>query len=718
MKKIAFTLALLLSLLVVRPSAIAESPADKFLFPGGDKMYVGVDYYPEHWPEERWETDLQMMRDAGFNIVRVAEFSWVLFEPSEGNFDFSWLDRWMDLAKKHDMHVIIGTPTAIMPAWLAKKYPEALSQKADGTRTVWGGRRHNCFANEDYHRLSERIVRKMGEHYAEHPNVVGWQIDNEFGGNDCRCDKCRAQFQTWLKARYGSLDEINRAWGTHFWGQRFSAWDEIPIPDDRAGDWAISNPSASLDWQRFTSQQSVDFLTDQVDILHDTCPPTQFVTHNFMGLHDSIDYYKLAKPLDFVSWDNYPKLSPAIPYDSSLAADVMRGLKKQNFLIMEQTAGPLGWSVFSRSPQPGELRKICYQQLAHGADGQVWFRWRSCTVGREQYWHGLLGHDGKAGRRYQEASQVAKEYQKLASQLAGTIIKADVAIIYDYDSQWALNIQNGYPGASHAGAIKRYYNPLFRAGVNVDMVRPGDDLSGYKLVFAPHLHVLTDDVAQQLVEFVRGGGVLLADCRTAVKDRTNLAYDRTLPGLLAPALGIEIAEYESLRQGISDKEEITYKVRGEGGLNGEYTAVHYADWITPKTAQAVARYEPTALESFAATTRNEFGDGVGWYVGTILEGDVFYDKLIGQLLADAKLKPLLKLPPGVEASVRSRDDRALLFLINHTESNVVIEDVPGKQNLLTGKSVDGAVSLDPFGVAILDVAPEALALNVDGEGGP
>jgi beta-galactosidase len=258
---------------------------------------------------------------------------------------------------------------------------------------------------------------------------------------------------------------------------------------------------------------------------------------------------------------------------------------------MEQTAGPLGWSTFSRNPQPGELRKICYQQLAHGADGQIWFRWRSCTVGREQYWHGLLGHDGKPTHRYREAAQVASEYRRLAPMLAGTTPQPQVAIIYDYDSIWALKFQPGYPEASHRDAIERYYDALFRAGVNVDILRPGGDIRGYKLVLAPHLHVLADSVASQLVEYVRGGGVLLADCRTGVKDMTNLAYDRTLPGLLTPALGIEIPEYESLTLGITDKDAITYKIRTDQQLGDTYTAIHYADWIKPIGAQVMARYD-------------------------------------------------------------------------------------------------------------------------------
>jgi beta-galactosidase len=697
-------LAMLGAISLLCSVALAERPSEKeYLFPKDSGIYVGADYYPEHWPEDRWETDLQMMQDAGFNIVRVGEFSWVLFEPEEGKYDFDWLDRWLALAKKHNVRVILGTPTAIMPAWMARKYPEALQLNANGQRTVWGGRRNNCFSDEDFRKRADGIVRAMAEHYAHNPSVIGWQVDNELGSADCRCEKCRKNFQDWLRRKYGGLAELNRAWGTHFWGQRYGDWAEIPIPDDRIGEWAISNPSACLDWQRFMSYMQVEFLDRQVAVLREVCPESQFITHNFMGLHDSLNYYDLAKQLDFVSWDNYPELSPAIPYEASLAADVMRGLKKQNFLIMEQTAGPLGWNTFSRSPQPGELRKICYQQLAHGADGQIWFRWRSCTVGREQYWHGLLGHDGKPSRRYREAGQVAEEYRRLAPVLAGTTPKPQVAIIYDYDSIWALKFQQGYPEASYKAAVSRYYDALFRAGVNVDIVRPGDDIRAYRLVLAPHLHVLPDSVATQLVDYVRGGGVLLADCRTGVKDKTNLAYDRTLPGLLAPALGIEIHEYESLKLGISDKEEITYKIHAVPSLGGDYTAVHYADWITPTSAEVMARYDQPHLHEFAAATRNKFGKGKGWYVGTIINEPKFYDKLVARLLEDADVKPF-DPPPGVEVAMRSGGKRELRFVINHAAEERSVKVRAGDRELLTGEATKQSLTLKPFGVAVIELS--------------
>ncbi len=687
-----------LTLAVAHVAPATATPQDLGTLGPEGQIYVGADYYPEHWPKERWARDAELMQEAGFNVVRLAEFGWVLMEPEEGRFDFDWLDEAIETLAARGVKVILGTPTAVMPAWLARTYPETLAMKGDGTRVVWGGRKNNCFSSGTYRLLSERITRAMAEHYKDHPNVIGWQTDNEFGGTDCRCDRCRARFQDWLRRKYGTLDELNRAWGTHFWGLKVQAWGEITIPDSREGEWAISNPSASLDWMRYTSWLNVEFQADQLRIIRDLCPEHQFVTHNFMGLFQDMDYYELAKDLDFVSWDNYPVFAnwekPGISYGASFAADLMRGLKRKNFWIMEQSAGPLGWETFSRNPRPGEIRKIAYQQLAHGADAQIWFRWRTCTAGREQYWHGLLGHDGKPGRRYQEAARVAKEYAGLADLLAGTTVKSDVAVVYDYDSLWALRFQPGFRGNSFQGAVGRYQRALFRAGVNVDMVRPGSDLSGYKLVLTPALHVLPDDLAEQLVAYVEAGGVLLADARTGVKDETNLVHARTLPGLLAPALGIEIQEYESLG-------DIEYAVQGRDPIAGAYTATRYTDWATPDGAEVIAGYGTWPVSEFAAVTRHAHGRGHGWYVGTVMKEEAFYDRLVGSLLADAGVGAVVDPPDGVEVSVREGEGRKLLFVINHTEETRTVSVPAGKERLLGGGTTGETLDLEAYGVAVI-----------------
>jgi beta-galactosidase len=669
------------------------------------RLYVGADYYPEHWPRERWEEDARLMKEAGFNVVRLAEFSWVLLEPEEGRFEFAWLDDAIQVLGRHGISVVLGTPTAVMPAWLARKYPEALAMKPDGTRVVWGGRKNNCFSDGTYRLLSERITRAMAEHYRASPHVIGWQTDNELGGTDCRCPRCRSSFQDWLRARYRTLEELNRAWGTHFWGLRLQTWDEAPIPDSRTGAWAISNPSASLDWQRFTSWLNVRFQDDQLRVLRAICP-SHFVTHNFMGLFEEMDYYDLARGLDFVAWDNYPVFAdwdkPGIPYSASLAADLMRGLKGRNFWIMEQSAGPLGWEVFSRNTRPGEIRSTAYQQLAHGADGQVWFRWRTATAGREQYWHGLLGHDGKPGRRYREAAQVAREYERLAPYLAGTTPRPQAALVFDYDSLWALRIQPGFAGNRYAAAIRRYYDAFFRAGVQLDVVPPTADLSGYRLVLTPELFVLPDAVAAKLVAFVAQGGVLLADLRTGVKDETGLVHARTLPGLLAPALGIEIDEYEALSA-------VEYGLAGKPPLAGRFTATRYADWITPRGAEAVLGYSDWPVKEFAAVTRHRHGQGRGWYVGTVVKEEGFYDALARALLADAGVAPIVTPPAGVEVVTREGSGRKLLFVLNHTAVPQRLQVPAGKRDLLGERVTSGILELPPLGVAVVELESEARA---------
>jgi len=669
-------------------------------------MYVGVDYYPEHWPRERWETDARLMQEAGFNVVRLAEFAWVNMEPAEGRFEFGWLDEALEVLRKRGISVILSTPTAAMPAWVPRKYPEVMAMQGNGQRIRWGVRKNNCFTSGAYRLLSERITRAMAAHFAKAPNVIGWQTDNEFGGPLCYCSSCQAECHDWLRAKYGTLEELNRRWGTHFWGQRYGDWEEIQFPEGRERDWDYSgegylsthNPSLCLDFQRFFSWLNVRFQHDQVRLLRELCP-NHFVTHNLMGLFSDLDYYQFAEDLDHVSWDNYPVWgSPEIRYRSSAAAAVMRGLKRKNFWIMEQTAGPGGWSSFGRNPWPGELRNVVYQQVANGADGIIWFRWRTCTAGREQYWHGLLGHDGKPLRRYQEAAQTAKELHQIEGELAGTTVKAQVAIVYDYESIWALRIQPGFVGNNYHAQMMRYYSALFRAGVSADMVKPTQDLSGYRMVIAPELFVLPDAVAAKLSEFVAAGGVLVTDLRTGVKDETNLCYDRTLPGLLTEALGIAIEEYEAMDGTMS------YPVVGKEGIAGSFTAQQYTDWVTPQGAQALAGYQQWHMRPFAAATRNQFGRGAAYYVGTVVKEEEFYDQLMQHALKSAGVAPLVKPPVGVEAALREGEGRKLLFLVNHTEEKQTVPVPEGKQELLSGKQTGSELDLEPYGVAVIKVS--------------
>ena len=635
------------------------------------------------------------MQKAGFNIVRMAEFAWVNMEPEEGRYEFGWLDEIIEILGKRGIKTILGTPTAALPPWTLRKYPEIMVQTPTGQRLTWGMRKHNCFTSGVFRLLSERITRAMAQHYKDNPNVIGWQTDNEIGGHPmCYCHSCRANFQDWLKNKYKTLAELNRAWGTHFWSQGFGDWSEI-VPPDKFDE---HNPHTCLDWKRFFSWLNVRFQKEQIDILRALCP-NQFVTHNFMGLFSEINYYDLAEDLDFVSWDNYPvsgKPDMTNNYNAAMAADVMRGLKRRNFWIMEQTSGSHGWGTLSRNPRPGEIRKIALQQFAHGAEAQVWFPWRACTVGREQYWHGILGHDGKPGRRYQEAAQTARDLHTLDEHLKGTTVRADVAIIYDYESVWALSFQPAYDENKYHQVIGRYYQALRRAGINVDMVRPGQDLAGYKLVLAPDLYIVRDSLASQIDAYIRNGGVFLADGRFAVKDETGLCHVRTLPGLLAEALGIEIEEYEALRGGIEYQiEEHLHRAPVTR------TAIHYADWIKPTTALVLAGYTDWHMQPYAALTRNQCGKGAGYYLGTIVKEPAFYDALIRELLESAKITAEITAPEGVEVSTREGAGKKVLFLVNHTEQCQTVNVPAGKCEVLRNKTTGSAIELAAYDVAVI-----------------
>ncbi|MBM4033937.1 MAG: beta-galactosidase, partial [Planctomycetes bacterium] len=438
-------------------------------------MILGVDYYPEHWEEERWPEDARLMQEAGISVVRLAEFAWSRLEPSEGDFRFDWLDRALGVLSARGIRAVLGTPTAAPPAWLVAKHPDILPRDELRQPLGFGARLHRCLANPTFRRYSKAITTAMAQHYANHPAVLGWQTDNEFSGNRCYCDECARAFREWLQRKYGTLDALNLAWGTAFWSQEYTAWGQVPLPWRTTCGSMAHNPSLLLDHRRFASDTTVEFQREQVAILRKLCPE-HFVTHNFMGLHDTVDYYALAKDLDFVSWDNYPSGSAALPHD------VMRGIRQANFWIMEEKCGHTGWNTMSPIPRPGQVRAWAWQAVGHGAEAIVFFRWRSCRSGTEQFWQGILNHDAVPGRRYREVAQLGREFRELGPEFEGTSPRNEAAILYSYDQIWALQVQPQVPGFSFLRWVERYHEGLHRLGIGADIVSTQAQLDGYRLV--------------------------------------------------------------------------------------------------------------------------------------------------------------------------------------------------------------------------------------------
>ncbi len=670
---------------------------------GERRMFrFGVDYYPEHWPEERWPIDAALMAKAGFNVVRLAEFAWSKLEPHEGGVDFGWLDQAISILAAHNIQVILGTPTASPPPWLMTQHPELFRVLENGMRITYGNRRTYCPNHPLYHAHTSRIVRAMADHYSSHPAVIGWQIDNEFGDR-CYCPVCREAFQHWLQARYKSLDVLNDAWGTIFWSHTYTDWGQIPVPALTAGS---PNPGLALDFSRFSSDSYVAYQKLQVDVIREKTPH-QFITHNFMGFkYEQINYFDLARDLDFVAWDSYPRMQWTFAKDvdqshAALGADTMRGLKRKNFWMMEQQAGPGGWEIVSVAPRPGELRLWAYQSIAHGADAIVFFRWRTARFGTEQYWHGLLDHDGTPGRRYDEIKQMGAELQRVGDAIHGSVVKPKVAMMLSYDSRFAFQIQQNNPQFTYPAHFQQIYRGLHRAGVGVDVVEPIGNLTDYKLVIVPALYVTSPEAAENLKRFAGSGGVVAITQRSGVKDVENRVVNQRLPGLLSDLCGIEIEEYDSLTPDMRNCIEFA-----PADIPSEpFTVGTWCDVIKATRADVIARYTEDYYAGKPAITMNKVGQGRAVYIGTVGDSE-FYDALARWLLTQAEvIAPLPSLPEGVEVTERWQGDRRLLFVLNHSAQAHEIHLDGNYTNLLNGAaSLRGPVQVGARDVLILGEA--------------
>ncbi len=627
------------------------------------KYQFGVDYYPEHWPRERWIIDAKMMREMGIQIVRMGEFSWQKFEPRAGEFHFEDLDDAIAVLAGEGIDVILGTPTAAPPAWIIEQNPDIQPTDWRGQQRFFGSRHHDCQSNPVYREHIRRFVTAFAAHYADNPAVVGWQVDNELGnshGDLCYCAHCENRFRAWLKEKYGTVDELNRAWGAAFWSQGYDSFEQVHAPKISAA-WG-PNPSRDLDWKRFTSDLVCEFHQFQADILR-AAAPDKWITHNLMGFSSKPSYYDLGQQLDFAAHDQYPGGHFHARHDEYRAdfhaaeLDFIRAVKQKPFWVMEQQSGITGWDVLGRAPKPGQIPLWAMQSVAHGADAIVFFRWRSCPMGTEQYWHGILPHSGEPGRYHREISGMMKKYGPLLREIAGSMPNAEVAILRSYDQERAIDIQPHHPEHRYIQHLMAYYKALHRANIPVDFVGEQHDLAPYKLLIAPLQFLMTADWAAKLRAYVEQGGRLVLTWRSGVRDATNLSHtDMPIPALLDGLSGVTLQEYDCLR-------DTAGLVRWDGA---EYPCRHWCDVLTATTAVPVAEYAHEFYAGTPAITRNAVGRGEAWYVGTTPDA-ALADKLVSELCAAAKVTPLMMTPHGVEAVRRVKDARTYLFLLNHNE---------------------------------------------------
>jgi len=666
-------------------------------------MILGVAYYPEHWPHERWETDARLMQEAGITRVRMAEFAWHRMEPREGQFDFGWLEEAIDLLSRHGIETILGTPTPTYPAWLHDMYPDIHQIKSNGQVKEWGQRQDACKNHLGYRAYARRIVERMTAALGDNPHVVAWQTDNEFGCHStarCHCPNCVRAFRSWLRARFDNdIASLNAAWGTVFWSQDYDDFDQIWPPMDTADRTANDgqNPGLVVDFYRFSSDVQIEINREQAEIIRRNSPARP-VTHNLMGLFPQIDYFGLATDLDIVSWDNYPfGMNGTNRPPQPLPHDLMRGLKQKNVWVMEQGSGAGGWGSYPATPQPGQMRLWAYQAVARGADMISFFRWRSCRWGREQYWHGILYHHGIPLRRYDEAKQLGAEFKALSAELDGTEVRAEVGILYDYNSLWALETQpNTGDGFDYREMAAAWDAALARLGVVADAVSVDADLSRYKALIAPSVHICPPATAERLAAFVRDGGTLILGPRSGVKEEEGAIVDTLLPGPLREVAGCHVEEYDAFSQVAG----LEMHVRCPA--DRLYRAHGLADVLVPEgSAEVTHTYADHYYAGKPAVVRNAYGAGRCYYVGTVMEADGLRGFLRHAVLPAAGVATLPDLPESVEVSYRSKGDQRYAFYLNHSAAPVTVTPARPGLELLTQTAVGGNAEMPGFGVFVV-----------------
>ncbi len=682
-------------------------------------MYFGVDYHPEQWvypyggtpehPEAAWERDVQLMLTAGVNAVRIGEFTWGLCEPEEGKYDFAWLHRVMDILGKAGIKIVLATPTAAPPIWLTKKHPEILPVDETGLTKHEGTRRAVCLNSDVFWDHSKRLVERMAKALGQHPHLIAWQIDNGLGGNFTEAsfnEDTRRDWHGWLEAKYETVERLNELMGLRHWGQVVSSWNQVPMPMSAP---AVHNPALVLDWCRFCSDTIVQFVRMQADLLHELTPHCP-VTTNLRPLLHRFDHFDLAEVIDFVSIESTSAIR-ARSAELACEIDMLRSLKKTGirtpdgdagFWVIEQKAGNVNWQEVNSLVRPGVLRMFTYQLVSRGATAVFFFRWRQPRFGTEKFHGAVLPHSSRSdGRIFKEVAQLGDEMKLLATSLKGTRVQAETCILYSHDNDWTLSqpLQpNKYFNLREH--IQLFYSALHDRNILVDFARPTEDLSRYKLVLAPSLHLLSGGEADRLKLYVQNGGVLVSTFNTGLVDEHNMAPDTGYPHDMTDLFGMEVVEFDQLPPG--EENHLTFK--GTFPTSHLHPARLWCDLIEPKDCQVLATYAKDFYAGRPAMTMHTFGLGKAVYIGT-QSHQHFYGDLVVWLRQMCNLHPLLKVPDNVEVSLRQRDDSRIYFLLNHQTSPLRVQFYKPMHDFLTGNTFSGNYDLQPHGVLVLDEHP-------------
>lgn len=682
MRKYVLLGILLSALSVALAQQGTQHPAER------PSILLGTAWYPEQWPESQWDADLALMQKAGVRMVRVGEFAWARMEPAEGHYDFDWLEHAITAASKHGIYTVLGTPTAAPPAWLTQKYPETLRTREDGTKDQHGNRQQFNWASPKYREFARKIAAQMAQRFGHNPYVIGWQIDNEYADTSFDADT-RKQFQDWLKARYGTLDNLNTRWTTQYWSEAYTDWSQIPIQT------GYGNPGLLLGWMRFVSDTWRSYQKNQIDAIRAHADARQFITTNTMGWFSGFDHYTVEQDLDLAAWDDYVGQGHLDPVRNGAAHDLTRGFKRKNFWVMETQPGSVNWARINNSLDKGEVRAMAWHAIGHGADTVSYWQWRSALNGQEQYHGTMVGTDGTPVPLYEEAAQIGHEFAKASPVLTGTSPKSQVAILHSYDSRWAINWQKHNGDYDPIKEILSYYGPVRTIAQSVDVIPETAPLSGYKLVIAPGLNVLSDAGARNLIEYVNNGGHLVLGQRSAMKDADNTLFPERQPGPLSSLLGGRVEQYYALESPVPVQGKFG---TGQGQIWAELLSTKAAD------TEVLMRYGVSNgwLDNQPAAISRKVGEGRITYIGAWLDESTMKNAAQWMTEVSGVTPAFGPVPEGVDVYPRYANDHAVYVLVNFAKTAQSVRLPKEMQDVLEG-GTKKAVTLPRYGVAVLTV---------------
>ena len=676
----------------------------KNIYNNEKRLLHGGDYNPDQWLDypDILKDDLRLMKLANVNTMTVGIFAWSALEPTEGNYNFEWLDKIIDDVYNQGGRVILATPSGARPAWLSEKYPEVLRTNDRREKMLHGGRHNHCFSSPIYREKTQKMNYKLAERYGNHPALIMWHVSNEYSG-DCQCELCQEHFRDWLKNKSKPIENVNKAWWGPFWSHTYTDWSQIESPSS-IGENAVHG--LNLDWKRFVTDQTIDFYENEAKPLRELTPNVP-ITTNFMADTDdlipfqSLNYEKFSKHVDILSWDCYPAWHNDWETTKDLATkvgfinDLYRSLKQQPFLIMECTPSGVNWHNVNKAKRPGMHTLASMQLLAHGSDSVLYFQWRKSRGSSEKFHGAVVDHDNSEENRvFKEVSQVGEILDKI-KEIKGSMKQSKVAIIYDWENDWALKDAQGFGKESrrYPQTLQSHYKYFWDKNISVDVVTPQQDLSKYSLVVAPMMYMMTEETMDRFRDYVKNGGVLVGSYLSGLVNETDLTYLGGWPKTLQEIYGIDVKEIDTLYP--KDRNSIKFG-------NESFEVVDYCTIIEAKEAEVLAKYEEDFYKNTPAITKNNLEKGKAYFIGARTNQEFlskFYDKIVKDL--DINEVEDFISECGISIQIRENEDAKYYFVMNFTEEEKNIEIKGSYIDLILGKEAEILNIMKPYGVYVL-----------------